>query len=113
MTDTTTSEATWIIVTDPGCVPERKGPIVDRKHLVTFLRELMAGRPHSHLIVARICGRELYVDDATQILEMTDARSAPTARKHRARLAESRNNSRTAPATEVKYWKSGQKMPPD
>jgi hypothetical protein len=63
---TTTSEATEIIVTDPGCVPERKGPIRDQRHLATFLRELMAARPQSHLIVARIAGAELYVDDGTQ-----------------------------------------------
>lgn len=80
------AEATWIIVTDPGCVPDRKGPIRDRKHLGDFLRELMAARPKSHLIVARIAGDQLHVDDATQILEMIDRRSAPTARKHRARL---------------------------
>lgn len=79
-------EATWIIVTDPGCVPQRKGPIRDGRHLVEFLRELMEGRPTSHLIVARIDGDQLHVEDGTQALEIADGRSAPTARKHRDRL---------------------------
>lgn len=78
MQRTTTSEATEVIVTDPGCVPERKGPIRDQRHPATFLRELMAARPQSHLIVARIAGAELYVDDGTQALEMLDRRSAAT-----------------------------------
>lgn len=80
------SEATWIIVTDPGCVPQRKGPIRDGRHLVEFLRELMEARPTSHLIVARIDGDQLHVEDGTQALEIADGRSAPTARKHRDRL---------------------------
>lgn len=80
------SDATWIIVTDPGCVPDRKGPIRDGRHLVEFLRELMSARPTSHLIVASISGDQLHVEDGTVALEMTDRRSAPTARKHRERL---------------------------
>ena len=80
------AEATWIIVTDPGCVPDLKGPIRDGKHLKDFLRELMRHRPTSHLIVASIRDARLDVEDGTNTLEILDGRSATLARAHRKRL---------------------------
>ncbi|UZE47933.1 hypothetical protein ONR75_24155 [Rhodopseudomonas sp. P2A-2r] len=74
----------WVIITDPGCVPSRKGPF-DTRHLKRFLKEAMIGRPYSHLMVVG-CAGDLWVDDGTNCLEMMDARSASTARKHRERL---------------------------
>lgn len=75
----------WVIITDPGCVPDRKGPFLTGAQLKRFLREAIAGRPYSHLIVIS-CADDPVVEDGTQCLEMLDARSFPTTRKHRARL---------------------------
>lgn len=92
-----TLQAFWVIVTDPGCVPERKGPVADVNQLAAMLRELMDARPLSHLIVARIDGDQLYVDDGTQALELIDGRSAPKARRHRERLQAGRSGTPGSP----------------
>jgi len=76
---------TWVIITDPGCVPQQKGPFNRPGQLKQFLKEAMAGRPDSHLMVAYSDGG-LIVEDGTQALEILDGRSSPTARKHRDRL---------------------------
>ena len=81
-----TAPVFWIIVADPGCVPERRGPIRNVNELAMSLRQLMDDRPWSHLIVARIDGDQLYLEDGTQALELIDGRSAPIARRHRERL---------------------------
>ncbi len=79
------SENDYIIITDPGCVPDLKGPFNGRGQLKRFLKEAMTARPFSHIMVAR-CHGTLNVSDGTQELEMLDMRSSPTARKHRGRL---------------------------
>jgi hypothetical protein len=75
----------WVIITDPGCVPDRKGPFLTGTLLKRFLREAMDGRPYSHLMVIS-CAGDPVVEDGTVCLEMMDARSFPTTRRHRARL---------------------------
>lgn len=75
----------YVIITDPGCIPDLKGPFTAPGHLKRFLKEAMAARPFSHLIVAS-CDGTLSVSDGTQELEMLDMRSSPTAQKHRDRL---------------------------
>jgi len=80
------TENNYIVITDPDCVPDLKGPFNAPGHLKQFLKEAMEARPYSHIMVAR-CHGTLSVEDGTQCLEMLDMRSSPTARKHRARLA--------------------------
>jgi hypothetical protein len=87
----------YIIITDPGCVPDLKGPFNAPGHLKRFLKEAMAARPFSHLMVAS-CHGTLMVSDGTQELEMLDMRSSPTARKHRARLKSILNTAPLSPS---------------
>ena len=80
------TQRSWVIITDPGCVPDRKGPFLNATQLKRFLREAMAGRPYSHLMVLTCSDIQPGIEDGTQCLEMLDARSFPTTRKHRERL---------------------------
>lgn len=75
----------YVVIIDPGCVPDLKGPFNAPGHLKRFLKEAMEARPFSHIMVAS-CEGTLLVSDGTQELEMLDMRSSPTARKHRERL---------------------------
>lgn len=73
---------TWIIIRDPSCVPDRKGPFPD--HLVKqFLREALEARMGSFVTVATINGTDLSVEDGPQYLEIMDGRFRSLARRHR------------------------------
>jgi hypothetical protein len=57
----------WVIVRDPGCVPERKLPMLGEHGLRDFLRELVECRPaETDITIIRVdadgvdadCGRE-------------------------------------------------------
>ncbi len=74
---------TWLILREPGCVPERKGPFPPQT-LAATLREFMDARPSAFITVVEIHGPEISVEDGPQCLEILDGRSAATAAKHRA-----------------------------
>lgn len=73
---------TWLILREPGKVPERKGPFPHRT-LRKTLREFMAARPSAFITVVEIHGTEISVEDGPQCLEVLDGRSASTAAAHR------------------------------
>lgn len=79
----------WIVIRDPGCVPDVKGPFRPVQ-VAPFLREVFECRPYSFVEVLTVTyGGIVSVQDGPECLEMTDGRSAPIARKHRARLSAS------------------------
>ena len=87
----------WVIIIDPGCVPDRKGPFLTGRHLKQFLIEAMAGRPYSQILVIG-CEGAPSIEDGTNTLEMMDGRSAPTARRHRDRLKSIRRQAPSVPS---------------
>jgi hypothetical protein len=74
---------TWIIIRDPGCVPDRKGPFPDVM-VKQFLVEALEARMGSFVTVATIDGTDLRVEDGPQCLEIMDGRYRHLARRHRA-----------------------------
>jgi hypothetical protein len=81
----TLQRPTWLILREPGKVPERKGPF-GYIPLADTLREFMAARP-SALITVLTWENESagpLVQDGPECLEMIDQRSASVARRHRA-----------------------------
>lgn len=71
----------WLILREPGCVPERKGPFPTRT-IAKTLREFMAARPGALIDVLTTEGSP-DIEDGTQALEIADGRSASVARRHR------------------------------
>lgn len=75
----------WLIVHEPGRIPERKGPW---KRAVTakVLREFIAARPTAYLHVLTLDSFGApQVDHGPEVLQMTDGRSKRTGSKHNAR----------------------------
>lgn len=74
---------TWIILREPGCVPQRKGPF--RPHQVKqFLLELFEARPTALVTVLSgldACGPS--VSDGPEWLEVSDRRYRSRAQRHR------------------------------
>lgn len=73
---------TWIIIRDPGCVPDLKGPFPDSM-VKQFIREALECRMGSFITVATIHDGRLNVQDGPECLEMMDGRSRSLARRHR------------------------------
>lgn len=71
----------WLILREPGCVPERKGPFPYRT-IAKTLREFMTARPSALIDVLTVEGSP-EIEDGTQVLEMSDGRSSSVARRHR------------------------------
>lgn len=79
--------AIWLILREPGKVPERKGPF-DCGRLAPVLRELMHVRPAAFITVLTWHdGAGPSVQDGPECLEMIDGRSRPIAKRHRASTA--------------------------
>lgn len=74
---------TWLILREPGKVPERKGPFRPEAMKAT-LREFMEARPSAFITVVDVSDGEIIVEDGPQCLEILDMRCSPTAKKHRA-----------------------------
>jgi hypothetical protein len=79
-------ERFWLIIREPGMVPDCKGPfkITDTAKV---LPEFMAANPHAfidYLTVTR--DGEPYVDHGPQVLQMTDGRSMAVGRRHNERV---------------------------
>ena len=72
----------WIIIRDPGCVPDLKGPFPN--HLLKqYLREALEARMGSFVTVATVEDDNLRVEDGPQYLEIMDNRFRSLARRHR------------------------------
>lgn len=73
----------WLILREPGCVPDLKGPW---PHASTkmVLREFLEARPSAFVTVLSWGdGGYPIVQDGPQCLEMLDGRSRYTAQRHR------------------------------
>lgn len=81
---------TYIVIRDPGCTPDRKGPFPP-KRVAGFLGEAMAARPFSYLEVITVHeDAEITVQDGPECLQLLDGRSMAVARRHNQRLASRR-----------------------
>lgn len=75
---------TWLILREPGCVPERKGPFAPTD-LANTLREFMKARPTASITVLTWDATgDPSVEDGPECLSILDGRSASIAAKHRA-----------------------------
>lgn len=78
----------WLIIREPGLVPDQKGPW-PLEQTATILREFMAANPKSFIDYLTIGpDGSPYVDHGPQVLQMTDGRSMSVGRKHNARVRE-------------------------
>jgi hypothetical protein len=72
---------TWIELREPGCVPERKGPL--RPETVAgFLREVFAVRPSAYVTVITMGHDGPLLQDGPECLQMLDGRSMSVGRRH-------------------------------
>jgi len=76
----------WLIVREPGKVPERKGSWPHRE-VAHRLREFIAARPHAFIDVLTI-GHDGVpeVEHGPEVLQYTDGRSMSVGRKHNQRV---------------------------
>ncbi|MBQ1480656.1 MAG: hypothetical protein IIZ30_11520 [Sphingomonas sp.] len=78
----------WLIIREPGLVPDQKGPW-PLEQTASILREFMAANPKSFIDYLTIGpDGSPYVDHGPQVLQMTDGRSMSVGRKHNARVRE-------------------------
>ena len=73
---------TWIILREPGRVPELKGPLA-RSGLKAFLFELTEVRPQAFITVLTMYESGPSVQDGPECLEMIDRRYSKRAARHR------------------------------
>jgi hypothetical protein len=74
----------WILLHEPGCVPERKGPF--REDMKGVIREFISARPTAYIDVLTIdsLGQPV-VAHGPEMLQIFDGRSMSTGRKHNQR----------------------------
>lgn len=72
---------TWFILREPGCVPERKGPIPSAM-CKKFVIELMEARPNALITVLTLAESGPLVQDGPEFLMMLDLRQRGRARRH-------------------------------
>lgn len=78
----------WLIIREPGLVPDQKGPW-PLEQTASILREFMAANPKSFIDYLTIDpDGSPYVDHGPEVLQMTDGRSMSVGRKHNARVRE-------------------------
>lgn len=75
----------WVMLQEPGCVPEMKGPFGSR-FLPAFLRECMDARPTALLTVVTVDEGVPQFDEAGMWLTVADGRSVPRVQRWRARV---------------------------
>lgn len=80
--EATGAQKTWLILREPGKVPERKGPF-PHSNIAVVLREFMKARPSAYITVLTWGGNEPDVQDGPECLEMADGRSSSIASRHR------------------------------
>ena len=72
---TTNEDRFWMLVRDPGCVPERKGPFL-KADTADRIREFMRARPFSFLSILTIDQSGLpSIEDGPEVLQSLDGRS--------------------------------------
>ncbi|EGI55000.1 hypothetical protein SUS17_2081 [Sphingomonas sp. S17] len=87
-TNTIRESLFWLIIREPGRVPDRKGPW-PLKQTASILREFMAANPQSFIDYLTIgADGSPYVEHGPEVLQMTDGRSMSVGSKHNARVRE-------------------------
>ncbi|ADH91757.1 hypothetical protein Snov_4501 [Ancylobacter novellus DSM 506] len=72
----------WIIATEIGCTPDRKGPFRGER-VCDVIREFMKERPQARLTYLTVDEEGTpWVQHAPELLQMLDGRSMSSARKH-------------------------------
>jgi hypothetical protein len=73
----------WLVLHEPGCVPERKGPwrLTEQRRV---LREFMRARPTALIDFVTIGSDGPQVQRGPECLQMLDGRSMAFARRHNA-----------------------------
>jgi hypothetical protein len=78
-------EGFWLVLREPGRVPERKGPWPKGQE-VAILREFIAARPTSYTDILTLnCFGHPQVDHGPEVLQMLDGRSMTAGAKHNER----------------------------
>ncbi|MEH0194597.1 hypothetical protein V7S57_02560 [Caulobacter sp. CCNWLY153] len=89
----------WLILKEPGRVPELKGPWLNGKGVMTkTLREFIAARPTAYIDVLSWGASGPLVQHGPEALQVLDGRSMGVGRKHNARTAEAHSAYHAPPA---------------
>jgi len=76
----------WLVLQEPGRVPERKGPWL-RTGMAPILRDFMKLRPTAYIHVLTVDDfGEPWVEHGPEALQILDARSMGTGKKHNERV---------------------------
>lgn len=93
----------WLIVHEPGCVPERKGPWLNTG-FKEVLRDFINARPTAYLTVLTVGEDGVpHVQHGPEALQMADGRSMSVGRKHNARTLAAH----TAPVADAQAGEGG------
>ena len=95
----------WLVLHEPGCVPERKGPWLDQKgEMARVLREFMKARPTAYIDVLTLDHDGPTVHHGPEMLQMIDGRSMSRGRRHNAqtRQAHASAHARLAELTRLR-----------
>lgn len=99
----------WIEAREPGCVPDRKGPFNGK--LAPVLREFMAARPAAYLTVVNWGHDGPLFRDGPEALQMSDARSMETGRRHIKSCAQAHTAVEEAVRQEREAWRTIDTLP--
>lgn len=77
----------WLVLHEPGNVPQRKGPWPQRQ-IKSVLREFMAARPTAYIDVLTLEVDGPNVQHGPEVLQILDGRSMGVGRRHNARTRE-------------------------
>jgi hypothetical protein len=76
----------WLVLQEPGRIPERKGPWL-KSGMATVIREFIKARPTAYIHVLTVDeDGEPSVDHGPETLQILDGRSMSTGRAHNARV---------------------------
>lgn len=80
----TAQDMFWLVLREPGSVPQRKGPW-PRSRVRAVLREFITARPTAYIDVLTIGSDGPSVQHGPELLQMLDGRSIGVGRRHNAR----------------------------
>lgn len=95
------SEKIWVILQEPGKVPQRKGPF-DHEWCKRFIREVLEARSTAYITVLESDGYGgFWPSWGGEWLEIADGRSAPRVRRHNATVKAAHGDHSVEPAPDV------------
>jgi hypothetical protein len=83
----TSTDRFWLVVIEPGCVPERKGPW-PHSETRRVLREFIRARPKAYILFLDLGHDGPWVIWGPEWLQMLDGRSMSVGRRHNAQTRE-------------------------